>query len=179
MRLIQAKPSQCLPRDGLHKADEAALCATSCCLWDPHFGAMMFCPWVPSHSRRKSSCALSVLTHPNLASVIVAEQLLDAHGGEWNNLDVPALSPHLAPWPDFMEVWGGGHQESRNSLGGGAAAAMPRSAPAMPADTSSCCTICGDQQQISKYSLNWSNQDKGFKSAKGQQVRLHQHTCCI
>lgn len=102
MCLIQAKPSQWLPRDGLHKADEAALCATSCFLWDPHFGAMTFCPQVPSRSRRKSSCSLSVLTDPNLASVIVTEQLLDVHRGEWNNRDVLALSPRLAPQPDFM-----------------------------------------------------------------------------
>lgn len=32
---------------GLRKAEEAALCATSCCLWDPHFGSVTFCPQVP------------------------------------------------------------------------------------------------------------------------------------
>lgn len=70
-RLTQAKPGQQLPRDCLHKPDEAELCATSCFLWDAQFRAMTLCPQVPSHSRMKRSCAPSVLTDPNLASVIL------------------------------------------------------------------------------------------------------------
>lgn len=78
-----------------------------------------FCPRVsppPPHcSRRKSSCSRSVLTEPNLALVIVTEQLPDVHRGEGNNRDVLALSPRCALCPDLR-------QESRNGLQRSAAA---------------------------------------------------------
>lgn len=98
-RHIQAVAGQA----DLRKAEEAASCATSCCLWDSHFGSVTFCPQVAPHcSRRKGSCSLSVLTEPNLAPAIVTEQLPDTHKSEGNNRDVVALSPCHALWSDFM-----------------------------------------------------------------------------
>lgn len=53
-RHIQAVTAQ----TGLRKVEEAASCATSCCLWDPHFGQVTFCPQVPPAAARGRVLAL-------------------------------------------------------------------------------------------------------------------------